>query len=109
MHACMSIGEQKFFMADDFAEECGQKQANPMALGGTSVVIHRYVENCDQAVEQAQQAGATVIMPAMDMFWGDRYGIVRDPFGHEWSFATHIKDMSGEEMIEAAKNCMPPA
>ncbi|MCE9529950.1 MAG: VOC family protein, partial [Planctomycetes bacterium] len=68
---------------------------------GTPVTIHRYVENCDAAIKRALEAGASALMPAADMFWGDRYGIVVDPFGHNWSIATHIKDMTPAEM-EAA-------
>ena len=60
------------------------------ALGGTPIILHQYVRNCDAAIKRAADAGATVVMPAQDMFWGDRYGMVRDPFGHEWSFATPL-------------------
>ena len=66
--------------------------------------MHLYVEDCDAAVRRAEQAGATVTMPAQDMFWGDRYATVTDPFGHHWSFGTHIKDMTPEEMEEAGKH-----
>jgi len=72
-------------------------------LTGTPVSIHHYVENCDAAIKRAQDAGATVIMPATDMFWGDRYGVVTDPFGHKWSFATHLKDLTPEQMQGAMK------
>ncbi len=60
-------------------------------------------------MKRAEAAGATVVMPAMDMFWGDRYGVVVDPFGHKWAFATHQKDMSPEEMQEGAKACFAQA
>jgi uncharacterized glyoxalase superfamily protein PhnB len=62
------------------------------------VTIHRYVKDCDAAMQRAVDAGATVVMPAQDMFWGDRYGLVTDPFGHSWSLATHISDPTPEEM-----------
>lgn len=103
MHAAMRIGNSYFFLVDDFPEFCGGKSQNPLALGGTPVTIHRYVENCDGAIKRAADAGAIVKMPAMDMFWGDRYGVVVDPFGHSWSFATHIKDLTPEQMQAGMK------
>lgn len=103
MHAEMTIGDQTIFLCDDFPEYCGGKSRTPTALGGSTVTIHRYVKDCDAAIAKAEKAGATVLMPAEDMFWGDRYGSVTDPFGHTWSFATHIKDMTPEEMAEAGK------
>lgn len=103
MHAALRLGSSYLFLVDDFPEFCGGKSQTPTALGGTSVTIHRYVENCDAAIQRAVDAGATVKMPAMDMFWGDRYGVVTDPFGHSWSFATHIKDLTPEEMNAGMK------
>ena len=97
MHAAMRIGKDLFFLNDDFPEYCGGKKNTATALGGTPVSLHRYVENCDAAIKRAEEAGATVMMPAADMFWGDRYGVVIDPFGHKWSFATHIKDQTPEQ------------
>ena len=67
------------------------------------MTIHHYVEDCDAAIKRAQDAGATVVMPAADMFWGDRYGVVTDPYGHKWSFATHIKDLTPDQMQAAMK------
>jgi PhnB protein len=104
MHAEMKLGDQVVFLCDDFPEYCGGKSRTPSALGGSTVTIHRYTDDCDAAIAKAQKAGATVTMPPEDMFWGDRYGSVTDPFGHTWSFATHIKDMTPEEMEEAAKS-----
>jgi PhnB protein len=98
MHAAIRIGKHLVFLVDDFPEFCGGKSQTPKALGGTPVTIHRYVENCDAAIKRAVDAGATVMMPPADMFWGDRYGIVTDPYGHNWSLATHIKDLSPAEM-----------
>jgi uncharacterized glyoxalase superfamily protein PhnB len=103
MHAAIRIGKSFVFLVDDFPEFIGGKSSTPTALKGTPVTIHHYVENCDAAIKRAQDAGATVNMPAADMFWGDRYGIVTDPFGHKWSFATHIKDMTPAEMQAATK------
>lgn len=103
MHAALRVGGQVLFMADDFPEYCGGKSLTPRALGGTPVTIHRYVEDCDAAIERARQAGASVVMPPADMFWGDRYGVITDPFGHSWSFATHQRDLTPEELAQAAR------
>ncbi|MBX9654822.1 VOC family protein [bacterium] len=101
MHAAMKLGNSIFFLNDDFPEYCGGAKSSPLGLKGTPVTIHRYVPSVDAAMKQAVEAGATVVMPAADMFWGDRYGIVADPFGHKWSVATHIEDMTSAEMQEA--------
>ena len=97
-HVGQIAGRKRHVLVDDFPEFCGGKSMSPKALNGTPVTLHRYVENCDAAIKRAVDAGATVMMPAADMFWGDRYGVVMDPFGHKWSLATHIKDMTPEEM-----------
>lgn len=107
MHSEMSIDGHSFFMADDFPEYCDGTSQSPKSLGGTPVTLHRYVPDCDAAIAQAEQAGATVKMPATDMFWGDRYGVVIDPFGHTWSFATPQRDVAPEELAESMK-AMPP-
>ena len=91
------------YLADDFPEYCGGKAQSPTALKGTPVSIHHYVENCDAAIKRAQDAGATVQMPAQDMFWGDRYGVIVDPYGHKWAFATRLKDLTPQEMQTAGK------
>ncbi len=103
MHAELLIGGQVVFLADDFPEHCGGKPSTPKALGATTATIHRYVNDCDAAIERAAKAGATVLMPAQDMFWGDRYGAVTDPFGHAWSFATHVRDLAPKELAKAAE------
>jgi len=103
MHAAIRVGKSTVFLVDDFPEYCGGKSESPKALNGTPVTLHHYVENCDAAIKRAQDAGATVVMPATDMFWGDRYGVVADPFGHKWSFATHVKDMTPADMEAAMK------
>ncbi|MCK6479473.1 MAG: VOC family protein [Planctomycetes bacterium] len=112
MHAEFRIGSSLFYMADDFPEFCGGAASNPQALKGTPVTLHRFVTDVDKAVERAVKAGATVKMPVQDMFWGDRYGMVEDPFGHRWSLATHTKDMTPEEigraMAEAFSQGPPP-
>lgn len=103
MHAAIRIGKTTIFLNDDFPEHCGGKSQTPLGLGGTTVAMHHYVTDCDAAVKRAADAGAKVVMPPADMFWGDRYGVVIDPFGHKWTFATHIKDTTPEEMQAAMK------
>lgn len=103
MHAEILIDGRPVYLCDDFPEFCGGQTRDPKKLGSSSVTIHRYVEDCDAAIERAASAGATVAMPPTDMFWGDRYGSVTDPYGHQWSFATHQKDLSPEEVAAAAE------
>jgi len=102
IHAEMEIHGGVVYVADDFPEMNDGKGSQPQALGGTSVGMHFYVPDVDAAFEQAVSAGATARMPPMDMFWGDRYAQVVDPFGHEWAMATHVRDVSDEEADAAA-------
>jgi uncharacterized glyoxalase superfamily protein PhnB len=81
----------------------------PKALKGTPVTIHVYVNDVDAFAAKAIKAGAKVVMPIDDMFWGDRYGVIEDPFGHHWSVATHVRDVSPAEMSEAIRESAPPA
>ena len=103
IHAEIRIDGRPLFLADDFPEYCGGKASSPQALGGTPVTVHRFVRDCDAAIQRAEKAGASVKMPAADMFWGDRYGVVVDPFGHTWSFATHQRDLSPDELAKATQ------
>ena len=105
MHASMRIGKNVVFLVDDFPEYWNGKSQSPKGIGGTPVLIHRYVEDCDAAIARAEAAGATVELPASDMFWGDRYGVVRDPFGHKWSFATRVKEPTPAETEAGMKEC----
>lgn len=91
MHVEMKLGNQKLFFCDDFPEYCGGKSRTAKTLGGTPITLHLEVDNCDEAMAKAAAAGATVTMPAADMFWGDRYGKVVDPFGLEWAFSHPLK------------------
>ncbi|MYN28749.1 VOC family protein [Duganella levis] len=100
MHAALTIGDSTIMLADDFPEYGG---LGPKALKGSPVTLHMYVPDVDASFQQAVDAGASVRMAPADMFWGDRYGQVTDPFGHHWSIATHIKDMTPAEMMEAMK------
>ena len=102
MHAEIKIGDSMIFLVDEFPEFGGPARS-PTALGASSVSLHRYVEDTDAAMQRAVAAGAKVKMEAMDTFWGDRYGIVTDPFGHEWTFSTHIRDVTPEEMEKASQ------
>jgi PhnB protein len=96
LHAAIKIGDSIVMLNDEFPEFGGQ--LGPSATAGSPVALHIYLDNVDAAFERAVSAGATVKMPLMDQFWGDRYGVVTDPFGHRWSLATHTRDMSPEEM-----------
>ena len=80
---------------------------SPQRLGGSPVTLHVTVPDVDAAFERAVSAGATVVMPVADQFWGDRYGSIRDPFGHSWSLATHVRDMTPEEIRKAMAEAMP--
>lgn len=95
MHAELKIGDSTLMLADEFPE-MGCKSAT--TLGGTPVTICLYCENVDKTWEQATKAGAKVQMPLNNMFWGDRYGHIEDPFGHRWALMQHIEDVSPEEM-----------
>jgi PhnB protein len=100
MHASLKIGDSIVFLVD----ENPQWGANgPQTLGGTPVTIHLYVEDVDAAFSQAVDAGATAKMPPTDMFWGDRYGWLTDPFGHGWSLATHKQDLTPEQIAKNAE------
>jgi uncharacterized glyoxalase superfamily protein PhnB len=101
MHAEMQIGDSRFFLND---EMMGAK--SPQALGGSPVTVHLYVQDVDSLWNQAVAAGCQVTMPLMDMFWGDRYGMLVDPFGHCWSLASHIEDVPPEEMGQRAAAAM---
>ncbi len=103
MHAELTIGGRPIYLADDFPEYGGGQARTPKALGASPFNIHQFVDDCDAAIKRAEGAGATVTMPPADMFWGDRYGTVDDPYGHRWAFATHISDPTPEEMAAAAE------
>lgn len=100
MYAAVRIGDSTVMLNDEFPE---MGSLGPKARGGASVTIHLFVEDADAAFARAVAAGATVLMPLADMFWGDRFGLVEDPFGHSWSIATHQKEMTAEEITAAAQ------
>ena len=101
MHAMLHIGDSSLMLVDEM-RDCNA--LGPKALKGSPVTIHLYVEDVDACVERAIAAGAKITMPVEDMFWGDRYGRLEDPFGHQWSVATHKRDVSPEEMQRAMQN-----
>jgi PhnB protein len=103
MHACISINGSSVMLVDEMPE---WKALGPKSLGGTPVTIHLMVNDVDAFADRAIAAGAKVIMPVADQFWGDRYGIVEDPFGHHWSMATTKKVMTEAELREAARQAM---
>jgi len=104
-HASMRIGGSIVMMADEFPEMEKSSRA-PSTLSGTSVVIHIYCADTDALFDRAVKAGATPAMPPMDMFWGDRYSQVTDPFGHSWAIATHKEDLTPEQMQERGAEAM---
>jgi PhnB protein len=100
MHAMIRIGDSAVMLVDENPE---WGMLGPKALKGSPVTIHLYVEDADAFAARAVKAGAKITMPLDDMFWGDRYGTLVDPFGHNWSVGTHIRDVSAEEMQQAMK------
>ena len=100
MHGSVQIGDSCVMLVD---ENKDWGALSPRSLGGSPVTIHLYVENADKFAEKAVAAGAKVVMPVAEMFWGDRYGVLEDPFGHKWSVATHVRDATPEEMQKAMR------
>ena len=102
-HAELEIGDSLVMLADPFPQFIAKP---PQELGGTTTGLFMYVENVDEVVRQAVDAGATLRMEPEDQFWGDRFGSVTDPFGHSWQIATHVEDVPPEEMEERSKAAM---
>lgn len=105
MHAAILVNGAMVMLVDEMKE---MGALGPNALGGTPVTLHLNVADADTAIDRAAKAGATVVMPAADAFWGDRYGQVKDPWGHMWSIAHPLREcaMSEDELREAAKDAM---
>jgi PhnB protein len=101
MHAHLVIQSGHLFLSDDFAGQTGRKSETPLALGGSPVTFHLHVDNADAVWDKAVSAGAEVTMPLADQFWGDRYGQLRDPFGHKWSIG-QTKSVPTQDEIEKA-------
>ncbi len=102
-HAELQIGDSRVMLSDPFPHA---ETKPPKELGGTSSGVFLYVEDVDASFQQAIDAGATVTMPLEDMFWGDRFGSLRDPFGHSWSLATHKEDLTEEQIAERSQEAM---
>lgn len=102
-HAELKIGDSIIMLSDEMP---GAAVKSPQSLGGSAVSIFLYVENVDSVFNQAIAAGAKAEMPPQDMFWGDRFGKLADPFGHHWGIATHIEDVKPEEMQKRAEEAM---
>jgi len=102
-HAELRIGDSRLMLSDPFPHSSVRP---PSERGGSTASIFMYVDDVDATFEQAQRAGATVVSELEDMFWGDRFGTVADPFGHVWAMATHKEDLSEEEMAERSKAAM---
>ena len=102
-HAELQIGDSVLMLADPNPQSTAKP---PKELGGTTAGILLYVEDVDTVVKKATDAGGTLTMPVEDMFWGDRFGQVTDPFGHNWQIATHVEDLTEQQMAERAKAAM---
>ena len=101
VHAALDINGSMVMLNDDFPDYNDGKSSTPKALGGTPVTIHLQVPDVEAAFARAVDAGATVVAPLEDQFWGDRYGMVRDPFGHQWSLGQPMREVSAEEIAAA--------
>jgi PhnB protein len=104
VNAALRINGSVMMLNDDFPEMTGGKSMTPKALGGTPVTIHLTVTDVESWFQRAVDAGATVVAPLEDQFWGDRYGVVHDPFGHTWSLGQPMREVSCEEITAAMSN-----
>jgi PhnB protein len=102
-HAEIQIGDSIVMLSDPFPQSTVR---SPSDVGGTTASLFMYVDDVDAVVEQAVSAGATVTMEVADQFWGDRFGSIADPYGHTWSIATHVEDLTPEEIAERGKAAM---
>ena len=99
MHAELMLGDSRFLLHDEFPE---QGLLSPLGYQGSAVTLHLYVADVDAVFARAVRFGADVLMALQDCFWGDRYGILKDPFGHRWSVATRMKDLSPRQLQKQA-------
>ena len=105
LHASIRIGDSTVMLSDEFPAMGG---LGPKSLKASPVTIHLCVEDADALAARAVAAGAKVTMPVADMFWGDRYGQLEDPFGHRWSVGTHVRDVTPEEVQKAVRSMGGP-
>ena len=99
VYAELHFGDSAVMVADEFPDA---GIVSPLAIGGTAVVLHLFTEDVDALWQRAITAGAEVVVPLDDQFWGDRQGQLLDPFGHKWNLAKHVRDVPENELIEAA-------
>ena len=107
-HAELQIGDSRIMLADE-NPKMGEGHASATTIGASPVSLYVYLPNVDEVIQRAKAAGAKVLRPAEDQFYGDRSGFLQDPFGHLWGIATHIEDVSPNEMKERMKKAMPAA
>ncbi|HLY73866.1 MAG TPA: VOC family protein [Planctomycetota bacterium] len=105
-HAELQIGPSLFMLADEYPGGGGGGVVAPTTLNGTTLTLMIYVKDVDAAFARALAAGATQSVPVQDMFYGDRMGVLKDPFGHAWMLATHIEDVTPKEMAKRSKEAM---
>jgi PhnB protein len=105
-HAELQIGDSRIMLADE-NPAMGNRSAE--TIGGSPVSLYVYIPDCDKVVAKAVAEGAKILKPVQDQFYGDRSGFIQDPFGHLWGIATHVEDVSAEEMKERMKKMMPAA
>lgn len=103
MHAEIKIGDSVIMLGDESPQ---MGMMSPQSLGGSGSGVYLYVKDADETLTKAASNGAKITMPAFDGFWGDRMGAITDPFGHKWSIATHVKDMTPEEIAKAGQEFM---
>ena len=102
-HAELQIGDSRIMLGEEMPS---WKKLSPQSLGGTAVGVFLYVTDVEAAFKRAVDAGATVLMPLANMFWGDRYGQLSDPFGHEWAMGQHLEDLAPQEVERRGKEAM---
>jgi PhnB protein len=101
MHACIKVGDSAIMLGEECAPHEGHNEncpRSPADLRGTTVNLYLYVPDADKVFQQALRAGGREVMPVEEMFWGDRMGMIQDPYGHIWSIATHVRDLTPEQM-----------
>lgn len=103
MHAEIKIGDSIIMLNDEFPK---MNCLSPQSVGGASAGVYLYVPNVDATTKKAAESGAKIMVPATDMFWGDRMSSIEDPFGHRWTIATHIKDLTPEDMAKISQEAM---
>ena len=100
VHGEVKVGDSTLFICDEFPEWGAN---SPETLNGNSSAFYLYVENSDESFDRAVSAGATVVRPVEETFWGDRVGVISDPYGHKWNFSTHVRDVTPEELAAASE------